>query len=125
MKEYRAEIKSSSMELSKKDRIRYRQAAEALPLEELCRSEALVIHNPQWIVVHVENDKAKDGMNKEYDTYLIVDEDGTYYKTGSESLFSELSVIHEEMEGEEYDIKVFQSPSKNYKDKFFLTCTVI
>ena len=88
---------------------------------EVDPDESLIIHPDFWAIIRVHNDKSSD---KEYDQYIIVDKDGTKYLTGSQSFWASFSEIEKEMEGEEYDLKVFKLPSKNFAGRYFLTCDI-
>ena len=52
--------------------------------------------------------------------------DGTKYVTGSSSFWSSFEEIYTEMEGEdeEWGVRVYRSPSKNYTGKDFITCSI-
>ena len=75
-------------------------------------------------ILKVHNEKSDD---KEYLNYVIVDNEGHKFVTGSQSFWSSFINIYEEMkdEDEEWAIKVYRLPSKNYKGKEFITCSVI
>ena len=117
-------IKESSKELSAKERIMYKDTSDAIRLDEATLSGEIVIGVEGYVVLDVHNEKSED---KDYNQYLIIGKDGTKYVTGSESMFSSFINIYNEMknEDEEYSIKVFRLPSKNFKGKDFLTCTII
>ena len=117
-------IKESSKELSAKERIMYKDTSDAIRLDEATLSGEVVIDVAGYVVLDVHNEKSED---KDYNQYLIIGKDGTKYVTGSESMFSSFINIYNEMknEDEEYSIKVFRLPSKNFKGKDFLTCTII
>ena len=59
--------------------------------------------------------------------YIVVDKTGNKFVTGSESFFAAFKGIFEEMGGtdEDYEIEVYRLPSKNYKGKEFLTCSIV
>lgn len=120
---YTAEIVKSNRELSKKEKVMYKNASDCKRLDdETAKSGSLVIAPVLWIELSVHNDKAK---NPDYTQYIIVDKDGTSYLTGSENFYNNFTSIAEEMEGEEFEVEVYRKPSKNFSGKEFLTCKLI
>ena len=77
-----------------------------------------------WAVLDIHNEKSED---KDYQNFIIIDENGQKYVTGSKSFWSSFRGIYDEMNGsdEEWGIKIFSSPSKNYKGKSFITCSLV
>lgn len=124
---YKSTIIKSSGEISKIEAVALKNLADVEGIEILVNDSVdgyAVIHPIKYVVLHVENDKAKE--NKEYDVLVICDSDGTKYKTGSESFMRSFFDIFDELEGEEgWGLKVFGKESKNYKGKKFLTCSVV
>lgn len=120
---YTAEIVKSNRELSKKEKVMYKNASDCIRLDdETSKSGSLVIAPVLWIELAVHNDKAK---NPDYTQYIIVDKNGTSYLTGSENFYNNFTSIAEEMEGEEFEVEVYRKPSKNFSGKEFLTCKLI
>lgn len=120
---YTAEIVKSSRELSKKEKVMYKNASDCKRLDdETTKTGSVVITPVLWIELAVHNDKAK---NPDYTQYIIVDKDGTSYLTGSENFYNNFTSIAEEMEGEEFEVEVYRKPSKNFSGKEFLTCKLI
>ena len=126
MKEFEAKVIESSKELSVRERIIMKDTSDAIQLDEATRGEEkLYIKVKAYVVLQVHNEKSDD---KDYKKYVLVDENGNKYVTGSASFWRQFSDIYEEMsdEGLEDDITihVYRKPSKNYKDKDFLTCSL-
>lgn len=120
---YTAEIVKSNRELSKKEKVMYKNASDCKRLDdETTKNGSIVISPVLWIELAVHNDKAK---NPDYTQYIIVDKDGTSYLTGSENFYNNFNSIAEEMEGEEFEVEVYRKPSKNFSGKEFLTCKLI
>lgn len=120
---YTAEITKCNKELSKKERVMYKNASDCKRLDdETIKTGSLVIKPTLWLELSVHNDKAK---NPDYTQYIIVDEDGTSYLTGSENFMANFLSIAEEMEGEPFEVEVYRKPSKNFNGKDFLTCKLI
>lgn len=120
---YTAEITNCNKELTKKERVMYKNASDCKRLDdETMKTGSVVIKPSLWIELSVHNDKAK---NPDYTQYIIVDEDGTSYLTGSENFMANFLSIAEEMEGEPFEVEVYRKPSKNFNGKDFLTCKLI
>lgn len=124
---YKSTIIKSSGEISKIEAVALKNLADVEGIEVLVNDSVdgyAIIHPVKYVVLHVENDKAKE--NKEYEVLVICDVDGTKYKTGSESFMRSFFDIYDELEGESgWGLKVFGKESKNYKGKRFLTCSVV
>lgn len=120
---YTAEIVKCNKELTKKERVMYKNASDAIRLDAATEKGSVVIAPAIWMELAVHNDKSKN--NSDYSQYIIVDKDGTAYLTGSENLMANFYSIAEEMEGEDFEVEVYRKPSKNYTGKEFLTCKLI
>lgn len=120
---YLVEIEETSKELSAKERIKIKDTTDAVKLDEATQLGEIVINPSMYAVLNIHNEKSD---NKDYKNYIIVDKDGTKYVTGSASFWSSFMNIYEEMSGESEDwaIKVYRVPSKNYKGKDFITCSI-
>lgn len=123
MKNYKVEIKESSKELSARERISLKDTTNAIKLDEALTEGNVIITPVDYAILAIHNEKADD---KEYENYIIVDKDGTKYVTGSTSFWSSFIEIYEEMKDEyvEYSILAYRVESKNYKGKYFLTCSI-
>lgn len=122
---YEVTIKEASFEMSARDRLRYKDTSTAIPLEEATKETPLVIVNPtNYVILEVKNDKVTDG-DSTYTKFVIIDEAGNSYITGSASFWSSFYNIYTEMNGEEYSIEVRQYESKNYRGKNFIKCNIL
>lgn len=121
---YSVSIAQASKELSAKERIQLKDTTSALKLDEVTQTEAVVIHPAMYAELDIHNEMSD---NKDYKNYIIVDGDGTKYVTGSDSFWTSFMDIAREMENEneEWAIKVYRMPSKNYKGKEFITCSIV
>lgn len=121
---YSVEIKESSKELSAKERIALKDTSDAIKLDVACDEAPLIITPVAYAILGIHNEKSD---NKDYNNYLIMDENGDKYVTGSDSFWSSFKSIYDEMlgENEPYAIKAYKLDSKNYKGKKFLTCSII
>lgn len=123
MANFKTTITRSNTELTAKQRIQLKDTADAISLNEATKEGAFILTPVVWAKLHVSLET--DATSKEYDQIVIVDADGQKYSTGSDSFIRSFIDICEEMEGEEEEwaVKVFRLPSKNYSGDF-LTCTI-
>ena len=121
---YSVEIKKTSKELTKKQRIAIKDTTDAIKLDDATKESALIITPVAYAILDVHNDKSE---NPDYEVYVVVADDGQKYVTGSNAFFSSFLLIFDEMKDEEdeWGIKIFRSPSNNYKGKDFLTCSIV
>ena len=121
---YSVTIKETSRELTAKERVSIKDTTSCIRLDEATKDAKVTIFPSLFCVLGIHNEKSDD---KDYENYIIVDKDGVKYVTGSNSFWSSFMDIATEMEGEteEWGIEVYRVPSKNYKGKDFLTCSII
>ena len=120
---YSVAIKESSRELTAKQRIALKDTTTAIKLDEATQVEPVIINVDMYAILAIHNEKSE---NPDYDNYVVVDKNGTKYVTGSASFWSSFMDIFTEMEGEDeaWTLKVYRVPSKNYKGKDFITCSI-
>lgn len=121
---YSAEIVQCSKELTHKERVKIKDTTDTIKLDEVTQEHEVIINPSMCAVLKVHNEKSENG---DYNVYVVVDEDGTKYTTGSESFWTSFMNIYEEMRdetGEEWAVKVYRVPSKNYKGKDFINCSI-
>lgn len=123
MEGYSVTIVNSSKELTAKERIKLKDTTGAIKLDEVTQVESIAIYPTAYAVLAIHNEKSD---NKDYENYIIEDKDGNRYVTGSQSFWNSFCDIAKEMENEseEWGIRVYRVPSKNYKGKEFLTCSI-
>ena len=123
MNGYSVSIKESSRELTAKQRIALKDTTEAVKLDEATQVEPVIINVDMYAILAIHNEKSE---NPDYDNYIVVDKNGTKYVTGSASFWSSFMDIFTEMEGEDeaWTLKVYRVPSKNYKGKDCVTCSI-
>lgn len=123
MNGYSVSIKESSRELTAKQRIALKDTTGAVKLDEATQVEPVIINVDMYAILGIHNEKSE---NPDYDNYVVVDKNGTKYVTGSASFWSSFMDIFTEMEGEDeaWTLKVYRVPSKNYKGKDFITCSI-
>ena len=124
MEGYKVEIRKVSKQITAKERVMLKDTTNAIALDELTQQGKVIIDPDFYAILNVTNPKSED---KEYVKYIIVDKAGTKYVTGSESFFTAFIDIMDEMTdtGEEFSIEVYRMPSKNYKGKEFITCSIV
>lgn len=128
MEGYTVSIRETSKQLSAKERIKVKDTTQAISLDDVTQQGDFILYPDAYVILDVHNEKAKEGNSKDYVKYIVIDKTGTVYTTGSESFFTSLKSIMEEMEAEapdeEYSITVYRRESKNYKGKTFITCGI-
>lgn len=121
---YSVAIKDSSKELNPKEKVMLKDVSDAIKLDEATKDGPLTLTIEAWVQLAIHNEKSD---NKDYDNYVLIAKDGTKFVTGSESFWSSFMDIFSDMAGYdgEWAIKCYRLPSKNYKGKEFLTCSLI
>lgn len=121
---YSVKIVNASKELSARDRVAVKDTTNAIALDEATKDSPLVIAIDYYVELAVHNENSED---KDYKKYVVVDKSGNKFVTGSESFFTAMLEIMDEMTdaGEDFEIQVYRMPSKNYKGKEFLTCSIV
>lgn len=121
---YSVKIVNASKELSARDRVAVKDTTNAIALDDATKESPLVIGIDYYVELAIHNEKSDD---KDYKKYVVVDKSGNKFVTGSESFFTSMLEIMDEMSdsGEDFEIQVYRMPSKNYKGKEFLTCSIV
>lgn len=124
MEGYSVKIREVSRPISAKERVMLKDTTNALSLDELTQGAKFVFEPAYYAILEVHNEKSED---KDYIKYVIVDKAGTKLVTGSESFFTAFTSIMDEMSDcdEEFSIEAYRLPSKNYKGKEFITCSIV
>lgn len=124
-KDFSVTIKEASKELSAIERIKLKDLTDAKNINNLVDSEGeQLIDVDMFALLEVHNERSDD---KDYEQFLIVAKDGSKYYTGSGSFIEAFYNIYDELkqEGiEDYTIKCYGVESKNYKGRFFLSCSL-
>lgn len=124
MEGYSVNIREVSRPISAKERVMLKDTTNAISLDEATQGAKFVFEPDYYAILDVHNEKSED---KDYTKYIIVDKGGAKLVTGSESFFTSFKSIMDEMDGcdEEFSIEAYRMPSKNYKGKEFITCSVV
>ena len=123
MKDYEVKISASSRDLTARERLMYKDTSNAIRLDEATAKGAIVITPVAYAVLEIHNEKGDD---KDYNNYVVVDDEGNKYVTGSSSFWKAFEDIWDEMssENEPFEIEIYRLESKNYKGKQFITCSI-
>lgn len=121
---YSIKVKNAMKELSKKEQVQLKDLSDAIKIDNATKEQGtLMIYNVKNVITAaVHNDNASPA---DYNNFIIIDEEGNRYVTGSEAFGRRLEEIIDDMEGEEFGLKCFRRPSKNYAGRDFLSCAVI
>ena len=125
MEGYKAVVERASKELSVKEKIMLKDMSDAVKLDDVVKENALIISPDYYAIVAVHNEKSD---TKDYKKIVLVDKDGTKYTTGSMPFITTFEDIGDEMADageDDYAIKIYPKESKNYKGKYFITCSII
>lgn len=126
MEGYKAVVARASKELSAKEKIMLKDMSDAVKLDDAVKEQAIIIKPDFYAIINVHNEKSD---TKDYTKIVIVDGDsGIKYTTGSMPFITTFEDIMQEMEdaGEtDFSLKVYAKESKNYKGKYFITCSII
>lgn len=137
MENYSATVTESFLELTKREKIKFKTAQEKISLSDEAKKGAVILSPKNMVVVEIHNphtkERQQDGttkrVEKNYKEYLIETQDGLMYSTSSESLYSSLhdimiDMLNEDGTLEEFEVKVIEKPSSNFAGNF-LTCQLI
>ena len=122
---YKVEIDTCTKELTAREQLRIKDLSNAKPIDKAIQGGATLTIKPVgYAVLLVHNESSE---NKDYAVYVIIDEDGTFYSTGSDTFFNTFVDIFETMssESESYTIECYAAPSKKREGKYFITCRLL
>ena len=127
---YSATILEASRELTARERVMFKDTQNAISMNDFADSakgtgeKAIITNVKDYVHITIHNDKSED---KDYDNYMVIDGDGQKYVTGSQAFWNSFMDIYNEMkdETEPWNLELNLLPSKNYKGKFVLTCSLV
>lgn len=122
---YSVKVVECTKDLTAKERVKIKDTTNAIKLDDATQGGAIVIAYDYHAVLAIHNEKLDD---PDYRQYIVVDTAGNKYVTGSESFFTAMTEIVDEMSaaGEtDYELEVYRMDSKNYKGKQFITCSIV
>lgn len=121
---YKVTIEYASRELSKMEKIAYKDTTDCVSLVDACEEDTLHIVVTDWVFLHIVNPHSK--KQHEYDKFVLLAEDGIHYITGSSAFMDTfMDIWTEYQDGPEESLPVplavYVKPSKN-NPQGFLTC---
>lgn len=126
---YTATITESSREFTAKERVMFKDLGNATQMVDFAKACAeqggkATIDVADFAVISIHNEATED---VDYTNYLIISKTGDKYYTGSASFWNSFKNIYNEMKDsdEEWGIELNLLPSKNYKGKEILTCSLV
>lgn len=122
---YSVKVAECTKDLTAKERVKIKDTTNAIKLDNATQDGSIVIAYSYHAVLDIHNEKLED---PDYKQYVVVDTAGNKYVTGSESFFTAMTEIVDEMSaaGEtDYELEVYRMDSKNYKGKQFITCSIV
>ena len=121
---YTVKIKETTHDLSARERLKLKDTTNAIKLDSaLSGDEPIIITPVDFAVLEIDTDKVEGT----YENYIVIDEGGTKFITGSSSFWAAFKEIWDEMstDGEIYQIEIYKVDSKNYAGKKFITCSIL
>lgn len=116
-------IAECSKELTARERLMLKDTTNANKLDTLLNDESEVVIEPaMYATLNVVFDTPDEG--EDYEQYVIIDNDGNKYVTGSQSFWNAFKDIVEEMGDEPFEIVAYRKDSKNRPGKYFITCSI-
>lgn len=126
MENYSVTVRNCNKELSAKEKVRIKDISDAFKLDDVITPEGSIdIYPVTFATLAIHNEMSE---NKDYETLLIIDSKGDKYVTSSQSFRTSFFAIADEMQeaGEEdWGVKIYKLESKNYKGRYFITCSLI
>lgn len=122
--DYSVTVEEVSKDLTHKQKVQLQDTTSCLRLDKETQQGPVLIDPDYYAILNIHNEKADD---KDYKTFVIVDKSGQRYSTGSAAFWASFNDIMDEMAGsdEEFQIRVYRSPSKNRPGKDFITCEIV
>lgn len=121
---YSVKIVDSSRELTPKEKVMFKDTSDCIRLDTATQGGEIIIKPVDYVKLSIHNEQSED---KDYFNYIYITADGTKYTSGSENLFNTFLDIWEDMynSDEEWSLKIYRLPSKNFTGRDFITCSVI
>lgn len=109
----------SANEFTKKERVMLK-TKQGIKLDDVA---PITIHPVDYAVLKIHNEKIK--KNPDYEHYVLIDDSGEMYYTGSPSFFDGFKRIWSEMAGDpDWALDIYKRDSRNFEGKQFLTCDI-
>ena len=91
MENYNVSIAKASKELSKVERVKFKDTNDCAKLDELTKQGEVIIDVDFYVLIDVHNEAAKG--DKDYQQIVIVDHEGNKYCTGSKTFVNTSSML--------------------------------
>lgn len=128
---YKAEITYSTRDLSAREKIKFKDTTNAIPLDDVVTLDKPIELTIDTVVeILVENGaiKGDDNKDKEYIVVVFTTDNGDVYKTSSPSFESSIIDIFDELQElndtDPVTVRIYKRPSKNFNGEF-ITCSLI
>lgn len=124
---YEVNIISASKPLSAKEKIQLCQGLDTIKLDATIKEHGELIITPAWYAgLAIHNDRAKNGTD--YNQYIVVDDGGTAYSTGSEVFWGNFKAIMDmadayDLPAEDRTIRIFHGESDG--GQRFINCRLL
>ena len=116
-------IRKASRELTTREQIKATNFNNAKGLATvLDNTDCVTLSIDWWVLCHVE----LEATHEQYDTLVIMTTDGQKYTTSSETFIKNFEDMMDLLkdDNELIEIDCCKGESKNYKGKYYLTCTL-
>ena len=125
MAEFKSEIITASKDLTVIEAIKLKDLADAENINGIVDAAGNIdITVKMYAKVRVHNERSDD---QEYEQLVILADDGRKYYTGSKSFMESFESLADELAEHgifEFTVHCFGRESKNYKGRYFLTCSL-
>lgn len=125
MSEFKSEIITASKDLTVIEAIKLKDLGDAENINGIVDAAgSLDINVKMFATIHVHNERSDD---KDYKQLVIMADDGRKYYTGSKSFMEAFEALSDDLADNdifEFTIHCFGRESKNYKGRYFLTCSL-
>lgn len=121
-KKFSVDIIEATRELTKREKVYIKVLDSLKRVDEELENGDFEMEVTGYVHVLVHNENSPE---KEYEKIIIMDDTGFSYITGSKTFIERLKDIWEDMEGEPFNVKVFQRDSKKYSGNKYITCNIV
>lgn len=122
---YYCKILESYGDFDAYERVMCKDLGDAIPLDDVTQQGPVVIDYAKHVLLAIHNENS-DG--KDYEKCVVIDTAGRKFVCGSATFCRAMENIMDELSDNGIDsgihIKVYRKPSKNYKGKEFITCSL-
>lgn len=116
---------TSKTDISKIEAVKLKDTGNAIKLDTVLDGDDPLIVTPVgYVVLEVHNDKANPA---DYEQYMVLDDTGQKFVTGSNSFWRSFEDIWNELSefAGDWNLEIYKKDSKNYAGKKFISCSVL